>query len=103
MGRGTQTAPAVRVALPRRLAAHPTWAAAGLFALLLLAYLWPALLGLKALSADGVLYSFAPWHAHSPEAVAAFRNTMLTDVPLVVRPWHQLVRLLLHEGALPLW
>lgn len=65
--------------------------------------LWPALIGIKALSGDAVLYGSAPWSPFAPADVAEFQNAMLTDVPLVVRPWHELVRELLHDGVFPLW
>ena len=87
----------------RGLSRRPTWIAAGFFALLAFASLWPALIGVKVLSGDAVLYGSAPWSPFTPTGVAGFRNAMLTDVPLVVRPWHQLVRELLRDGVLPLW
>ena len=115
MGRGTQSQRAVEAAsadrgardrawrVPAFLTAHPTLAAAMLFALLVLAYLWPALIGGKVLSADATLYGLSPWNVYSPANLADFRNVLLGDVPVVVRPWHMLVRELLHAGVLPLW
>jgi hypothetical protein len=115
MGRGTQPQRSIQAAaradrgehgrarIPALLTQHPTLAAAALFALLVLAYLWPALLGVKVLSADATLYGLSPWHVYSPANLADFRNVLLGDVPVVVRPWHMLVRELLHAGVLPLW
>jgi hypothetical protein len=115
MGRGTQPRRAAQAAARTargthggaRVAAfltrHPTLGATAVFALLVLAYLWPALLGGKLLSADASLYSLTPWHAYASTSVAAFQNTLLGDVPVVVRPWHMLVRELLHAGVLPAW
>jgi len=102
MVRGNQVVPAGAAVL-RRLRRHPTWTAAALLALPVLVSLWPALVGGDVLSADAVLYGSAPWHASAPAGIESFRNTMLTDVPLVVRPWHELVRQLLHDGVPPLW
>ncbi|MFL5816062.1 MAG: YfhO family protein [Conexibacter sp.] len=115
MGRGTQPQRSAQAAaradrgahgrarVPTLLRQHPTLAAAALFALVVLAYLWPALLGGKVLSADATLYGLSPWHVYSPANLADFRNVLLGDVPVVVRPWHMLVRELLHAGVLPLW
>ena len=104
MGRGTQTRDTrVRVQLPRALAARPTLGAALLLALLVLAYLWPVLFGGKVFSPDAVLYKLAPWQPYAPADVASYENYLLADVPLVVRPWHELVRHLLHDGVLPAW
>ena len=111
MGRGTQQRAAARTAarargpvrIPVLLRRHPTLSAAALFALLVLAYLWPVLLGGKLLSVDATLYDLTPWDVFRPANAASFRNVLLGDVPLVVRPWHMLVRELLHDGVLPLW
>jgi hypothetical protein len=88
---------------PRALADHPHLTAAGLLALLVLALLWPALLGGKVLSPAAVLYKLAPWQPYRPHDVASFENYLLADVPLVTVPWHELARQLLHAGTLPAW
>jgi hypothetical protein len=111
MGRGTQTrgargappARSERMRVPATLSAHPTLAAALLIALLVLAYRWPALVGGKVFSPDAVLYKLAPWQPYLPADVASYENYLLADVPLVVRPWHELMRRLLHDGVLPAW
>ena len=103
MGRGTQTRPRGRVRMPRALVEHPTLSAALLFALLVLVYLWPVLLGGKVFSPDAVLYKIPPWQPYRPADVASFENYLLADVPLVVRPWHELMRELLRAGTFPAW
>jgi hypothetical protein len=116
MGRGTQTRGArgaaaarggrktpARLHVPTALAERPALAAALLIALLVLAYMWPALLSGKVFSPDAVLYKIAPWQPYQPADVASYENYLLADVPLVVRPWHELMRRLLHDGVLPAW
>jgi hypothetical protein len=89
--------------VPAALAAHPTLSAALLFALLVLIYLWPVLLGGRVLSPDAVLYKLPPWQPYQPHDVASYENYLLADVPLVLRPWRELVRQLLHAGTFPAW
>jgi hypothetical protein len=104
MGRGTQTRETRgRVRIPAALAERPTLAAALLFALLVLVYLWPVLLGGKVFSPDAVLFKVAPWQPYLPADVASYENYLLADVPIVLRPWRELVRELLHAGTLPAW
>ena len=104
MGRGTQTRGARgRARMPAVLVEHPALGAALLIALLVLVYMWPALLGGKVFSPDAVLYKLAPWQPYRPADVASYENYLLADVPLVVRPWHELMRRLLHDGVLPAW
>src|SRR4051794_26692326 len=104
MGRGTQTRDARgRLRMPAILAERPALGAALLLALLVLVYLWPVLLGGKVFSPDAVLYKLPPWQPFQPHDVASFENYLLADVPLVVRPWHELMRQLLHAGTLPAW
>ncbi|HKG02610.1 MAG TPA: YfhO family protein [Conexibacter sp.] len=103
MGRGTQTRPRDGIRMPSALVEHPTLSAALLFALLVLVYLWPVLLGAKVFSPDAVLYKVPPWQSLQPHDVASFENYLLADVPLVVRPWHELMRELLRTGTFPAW
>ncbi|MGN6189264.1 MAG: hypothetical protein ACTHOE_10215, partial [Conexibacter sp.] len=84
-------------------AKHPTLIAALLFALLVLVYLWPALLGGKVFSPDAVLYKLPPWQPYRPHDVLSYENYLLADVPLVAHPWHELTRRLLHAGTFPAW
>jgi len=78
-------------------------AAALLLALPVLVYLWPVLVGGKVFSPDAVLYKLAPWQSLRPASTASYENYLLADVPIVLRPWRELVRSLLHDGVLPLW
>lgn len=87
----------------RALAARPTLAAALLFALLVVVYLWPVLSGEKVFAADAVLYKVAPWQPYRPADLASFENYLLADVPFEMHPWRELVRQLLHDGVLPAW
>jgi len=89
--------------MPTVLAEHPTLGAALLFALLVLVYLWPALVGGKVFSPDAVLYKVPPWQPLQPANVASYENYLLADVPIVLRPWRELARAALHDGVLPLW
>jgi membrane protein YfhO len=92
-----------RGTLRSRAAAHPHLAAAGLFALVVFAYLWPALVGGKVLSSVSVITKLPPWQPYRPADVASFENYLLADVPLAIQPWRVLVRQLLHAGTLPAW
>jgi hypothetical protein len=103
------TTHAERQALPfasralEALAAHQHLTAAGVFALLVLAYLWPVLLGGQILTPTANLYSAAPWLAGaSPQALAAF-NPELGDVVGTYYPWAVLARRLIHSGIFPAW
>jgi hypothetical protein len=103
MGRGTQARSRGRIRVPEAFVTHPTLSAALLLALLVLVYLWPVLLGGRVFSPDAVLYKLAPWQPYQPSDVASFENYLLADVPLVVRPWHELMRELLRSGTFPAW
>src|SRR5438309_4321453 len=89
--------------LSSRVAAHPTASAALIFALVVLGYLWPVLVGGRILSPIADLYGAPPWRAYAPGDVHAYQNTLLADVPLVLYPWRLLVRELLHAAVLPAW
>lgn len=85
------------------LAAHQHLTAAGLLALLVLAYLWPVLFGGEVLTPTANLYSAAPWLAGaSPQALRAF-NPELADVVGSYYPWAVLARRLIHDGIFPAW
>jgi hypothetical protein len=83
------------------LRAHEHRTAAGLFALFVLAYLWPVLLGGKTLAPTSTLYSVAPWRAlaGAPGAV----NHQLEDVVDLYFPWDVLARQLIRAGTFPAW
>jgi Bacterial membrane protein YfhO len=78
-------------------------AAAGLVALLVLVYLWPALVGGKILSANAILYGFPPWQEHTPRELGSFLNQLLIDPPTADYPWRWFARGLIREGTLPAW
>jgi hypothetical protein len=77
--------------------------AAGLLALVVLAYLWPALIGGKILSPSAILYGFPPWQELAPRDLNSFLNRLLIDVPTADYPWRAFARGLIREGTLPLW
>lgn len=85
------------------LHAHPHRTAAGLLGLLVFAYLWPALVGGKALAATSLLYGLSPWAAFAPPGIAHTTNFELGDVVALYFPWDVLGRHLLHAGTFPAW
>lgn len=101
-GRDGAPARAVTGAL-RWLAAHQRAAAALLFGLFVLAYLWPVLLAGDVLSPRSVLFQYPPWAAGAPAGWERTTNFILGDVPMSHYPFHQLVRDLLHSGTFPAW
>jgi membrane protein YfhO len=86
-----------------RIAAHPTCSAALIFALLVLGYLWPVLVGGKILASLANLYTFAVWKPYAPHDVLAYHNGVLADPGLVLYPWRTFARQLIHAGVLPAW
>ena len=97
VGRLTESAPA------RHLAARPALSAALLFGLLVLVYLWPALVRGEFLSPISMLYGSVPWTSFIPDDVGDYLNALLADVPTADYPWRWLIRTMLHEGAFPSW
>jgi membrane protein YfhO len=87
----------------RAARAHPHLAAALAFALLVLAYLWRALIGGEVLGPLADLYGYVPFHAQTPPDVVRYLNPLLTDVPLAHYPWHFFARQQLHAGTFPAW
>ena len=85
------------------LVAHQHRTAAGLFALLVLAYLWPALLGGRVLAPTALLHSFAPWAASAPPGAERWANGELADVAISYYPWTMLARAFVHAGTFPAW
>lgn len=88
----------------KQLFASPDVKASALLALLVLLFLWPGMLGGKALFPADVLYSYLPW--------SAFRETLGVDIPhneltsdqaLQNYGWKELLRESLGRGELPLW
>lgn len=102
--RGGALAQHLRSSAPSRyLFAHPHVAAALLFGLFVLVYLWPVLLGGRILSPISVLYGFWPWQTLAPEDIAQWSNGLLSDVPTADYPWRFLIREMLHDGTFPAW
>jgi len=89
--------------LTRSLAAHPHRVAAGVLGLLVLAYLWPALILGHPLLPTALLSSGAPWQASAPRSLLAYYNVDLGDVPISYYPWDVLARQLIHSGTFPAW
>src|ERR671919_687849 len=87
----------------RALAQREPLLAAALFALLVLAYLWPVLLGGKMLSSLASLYGSVPWQGLEPVDLADYVNPLLADVPTADYPWRWLARELIREGTFPAW
>jgi hypothetical protein len=87
----------------RALRAHQHRTAAGLFALFVLAYLWPALVGGKVLAPTTVLYLYVPFKAAAPGNLERLVNPELADVALSYYPWQVLARQLIRAGTFPAW
>ena len=79
--------------------------AAGLFALLVLAYLYPALIQGHLLAPLSGLFAneTPPWIGRAPADLGSYINTGLEDVPLSYYPWDVLARQLIHAGTFPAW
>jgi hypothetical protein len=112
-GRRATTASATRGGAPpralldsraaRALVAHQHRTAAGLFALLVLAYLWPALIGGRVLVPTALLQLEMPWAASAPARAARWANGELVDVILSYYPWTAIARAFIHAGTFPAW
>src|SRR5215218_1436301 len=87
----------------RALIAHQHRTAAGLFALLVLAYLWPALIGGRVLGPTTLLQFLVPWAANTPPDAINWTNGELADVALSYYPWTVLARAFIHAGTFPAW
>jgi hypothetical protein len=85
------------------MVAHPNQSAALLFGLLVLVYLWPALVQGELLSPISFLYGATPWTPFFPDDIGNYLNVLLSDVPAADYPWRYLVREMLHEGTFPSW
>ncbi len=109
MGVGGSTRASVRAqtVIPRTLVEplvrRPKLAAGLLFALFVLAYLWPVLVGGKMLSPLASLYGSTPWQALQPRDLADYYNPLLADVPTADYPWRFLARALIRDGTFPAW
>jgi hypothetical protein len=87
----------------RALVQRESLLAAALFALFVLAYLWPALLGGEMLSPLSSLYGGTPWRGLQPADLSNYLNPLLADVPTADYPWRFLARELIREGTFPAW
>ena len=86
----------------RAVGAYPNLVAALSIGAVVLAYLWPALVGGRLLAPLSSLYLYPPWR-HTAVNVGGYFNPLLTDVPMVDYPWRHLVSELLHQGTFPAW
>src|SRR6185312_5501413 len=68
--------------LVRALRAHEHRTAAGLLLLLIVVYLWPALIEGHVLAPTALLYLETPWSAVAPHGFLHWTNGDLGDVPL---------------------
>lgn len=82
---------------------RPLVPATAIFALLVLALLWRALLGGEILSPIADLYGVVPWQHAPPPDLHSYWNPELADLPLVDYPWRFLVRQLIRDGTFPAW
>jgi hypothetical protein len=89
----------------RALAAHPQRTAAVAIGLLVLAYLWPVLIGGDVLSPASRLYTLYPWAGSTPvpNDIQSYYNENLVDVPLAIYPWRFFARAMIHQGTFPAW
>jgi hypothetical protein len=92
-----------RTRAARALIAHQHRTAAGLFALVVIAYLWPALLPGHALAPTALLQLEVPWAGSAPAGAAHYANGDLGDVPISYYPWTVLARAFVHAGTFPAW
>ena len=97
------TAAARGASLARALRAHEHRSAALLLGLLVLAYLWPALVQGHLLSPTALLYLQTPFHAVAPAGIERWMNGDLGDPPYTYYPWDVLARELVRAGTFPAW
>jgi len=101
MGEAVAKAGDSRIA--RALIAHPHLTAAGLIAVLVLVYLWPALTGAGMLAPTALLSDATPWAAGASKEILRYANSELGDVPISYYPWDVLARQFIHSGTFPAW
>jgi hypothetical protein len=78
-------------------------AAALLFALAVLLYLWPALVGGKVLSPAAAAYAWVPWSSFRPDDLGDYYNSLLHDEPTQFHVWKLYARNALEAGEFPAW
>jgi hypothetical protein len=74
-----------------------------LLALLLLLYLWRAVIEGQMLSAVSSLYGLAPWSSVAPPDLSHFYNPLLIDQAKAHYPWDVFDRHAIHSGIFPAW
>jgi len=77
--------------------------ACGLLALLLLIYLWRAVVEGEMLSAVSSLYGLAPWSSNPPSGLSHFYNQLLIDQAKAHYPWDVFDRHAIHSATFPAW
>src|SRR6476659_3747888 len=87
----------------RALVAHQHRTAAALFALVVLVYLWPALVEGHPLAPLALLRFQTPWALRATDSLRPYLNGDLSDVPISYYPWNALARSLIHAGTFPSW
>jgi hypothetical protein len=87
----------------RALIAHEHRTAAGLFALVVLVYLWPALVEGHPLAPLALLRFETPWALRATNSMRQYLNGDLADVPISYYPWDALARSFIHAGTFPSW
>lgn len=96
---------AVLVALVRRLPPGLSWRRGSGYALLVLAFYGPALLGPATHVATDIAYQWRPWSETlaEGEAPVEMANPLLSDIPFQMLPFRTLVRERFLDGEVPLW
>ncbi len=89
--------------LVRALRAHEHRSAALLLGLVVLVYLWPALVQGHVLSPTALLYLQPPFRAVAPPGIEHWMNGDLGDAPFTYYPWDVLARRFIHAGTFPAW
>jgi hypothetical protein len=77
--------------------------ACALLSLVLLIYLWKAVVEGQMLSAVSSLYGLAPWSAVAPPDISHFYNQLLIDQAKAHYPWDLFDRNAIHSGIFPAW
>jgi hypothetical protein len=89
--------------LVRALRAHEHRSAALLLGLVVLVYLWPALVQGHLLAPTALVYLEAPFQAVAPRGIERWMNGDLGDAPFTYYPWDVLARRFIHAGTFPAW
>ncbi len=92
------TQDAARRVLRRWCSTREDALAAVLLALVVVGYLWPALMGGQTLSPAALLYNGAPWKTARPPDVSSYLNSSLSDVPTQFYPWLSFARDAIRSG-----